>query len=212
MIRGIAQANKQIPIKLVIAGDGPERLRLESMAHALTGGPNIEFVGIVDDMQAFWQHCDVAATVPTSFIESFSMVTLEAMASGRPIIATLNGAIPELIVDGESGTLVPPGDVESLTRALINYADQPNLRRAHGTAGRARAIERFHIEDCALAYLDLFAELTSNQRHGPFKGMKAPRHIDTDQQPSSAQRATLTRIRSRRRGALPCPPLSSNGA
>jgi hypothetical protein len=42
--------------------------------------------------------------------------------------------------------------------------------------------------------------------------MKAPRHIDTDQQPSSAQRATLTRIRSRRRGALPCPPLSSNGA
>jgi len=184
LIRAIAQANKQIPIKLLIAGDGPERPRLALLAQEVGAVRQVDFLGVIEALPAFWQRCHVAVVPSDTFVESFSMVTLEAMASGRPIIATRNGAIPELIVDGESGTLVPPGDVEILTRALIDYAEQSNLRSAHGAAGRERAVERFHIEDCAQAYLDLFAELAANRRCGPFGGTKAHRDGNIDQQSS----------------------------
>ncbi len=146
-------------VRLLIAGDGPERRRLSSLAKSLGADKSVEFLGVVNDVPALWRRCDVAAVPSDTFIESFSMVTLEAMACGKPIVATRNGAIPELIVDGISGTLVAPGNVPDLTEALIGYADQPDLRREHGAAARARAIKRFHIDTCAQAYLDLFESL-----------------------------------------------------
>jgi glycosyltransferase involved in cell wall biosynthesis len=161
IIRALAQASRQISVKLLIAGDGPERSRLASLAHDLGADPKIEFLGIVRDLPSFWRRCDVAA-VPSETLESFSMVTLEAMACGTPIIATQSGAIPELVIDSATGTLVPPSDVGALAKALILYAEHPKLRSEHGAAARARAIEHFHIEDCARAYLDLFAELAAN--------------------------------------------------
>jgi glycosyltransferase involved in cell wall biosynthesis len=164
LVRAIAKAGECIPAKLLIAGDGPEQARLRSLAQDLGADSRVEFVGLIDDVQAFWQRCNVAAIPPDTFIESFSMVTLEAMACGQPIVATRNGAIPELVVNGVTGTVVPPGDASALTRALVSYAEQPERRLAHGTAARARAIERFHIEDCARAYLDLFGELSEIRR------------------------------------------------
>ena len=109
-------------------------------------------------MVAFWQGCDIAA-IPSQAQESFSMVTLEAMSCGKAIVASRAGAIPELVLDGQTGTLVAPGDAAALAHALVRYAEQPRLRGAHGLAARARAVERFHIEDCARAYLELFDEL-----------------------------------------------------
>jgi glycosyltransferase involved in cell wall biosynthesis len=76
-------------------------------------------------------------------------------------VATTIGAIPELIANGRTGTLIPPGDVTALTRALLTYAQSPPLRRTHGLAARAQVIERFHIEHCATAYLALFEELST---------------------------------------------------
>jgi glycosyltransferase involved in cell wall biosynthesis len=163
LIRAIAEANKQVPIKLLIAGAGPERARLASLTRSLGIDSRIDFLGRVNDMPAFWRQCDAAAIPSDTFIESFSMVTLEAMTCGRPIIASRNGAIPELVVDGVTGTLVTPGDVEGLARALVTYAKEPELRRQLGAAARVRAIERFHIDDCASSYLDLFDELAMSR-------------------------------------------------
>jgi glycosyltransferase involved in cell wall biosynthesis len=163
LIRAVALANERVPLRLSIAGEGPEREGLVSLAHALGVESRVSFRGAVNDMPAFWQECDIAAVASDGFVESFSMVTLEAMACGRPIAATRNGAIPELVLDGLTGTLVAPGDVESLARALVAYAEQPELRRVHGAAARVRAIENFHIDDCARAYLDLFAELCDDR-------------------------------------------------
>jgi glycosyltransferase involved in cell wall biosynthesis len=157
LIRALTQVGERIDIKLLIAGDGPEYEHLVALAQSLHVKPKIEFLGVVDNMSEFWQRCDVAA-VPSDAVESFSMVTLEAMACGMPIVATCIGAIPELIVDGVTGTLVPPGNVDALARALLAYAERPEMRHAHGAAARTRAIERFLIEDCARAYLDLFSE------------------------------------------------------
>jgi glycosyltransferase involved in cell wall biosynthesis len=159
LIRAVAEARERVSVRLVIAGDGPERSHLESIANALALGTHVEFLGVVDDAPAFWRSCDIAAVPSDTFVESFSMTTLEAMASGSAIVASRNGAIPELMLDGVTGTLVEPGDVRALTQALVTYAEQPELRSAHAAAARARAVERFQLEDCARAHLDLFREL-----------------------------------------------------
>jgi glycosyltransferase involved in cell wall biosynthesis len=118
-------------------------------------------------MPAFWKASDIVAIPSDTFIESFSMVALEAMTCARPIVATRNGAIPELVVDGVTGTLVRPRDASAMAKALIAYAEQPELRQAHGHAARARAIENYHIDDCAQSYLDLFGELSATRDQAP---------------------------------------------
>lgn len=168
LIRAIAQAGQQTAIKLVIAGDGTARSCLESLAQEL--GANIEFRGAVADLPEFWRSCDVAVVPSDTFSESFSMTTLEAMASGKAVVASRNGAIPELMVDGVTGTLIEPGDVDALAHAVLMYAGRPELRRAHGAAARIRALEQFNIEDCARAYLALFVECRANSPGGAALG------------------------------------------
>ncbi len=165
LIRAIARAGQETAIKLVIAGDGAARPYLQSLAQRQ--GADVEFRGVVADLAEFWRSCDVAAIPSDTFSESFSMATLEAMASGKAVVASRNGAIPELMVDGVTGTLVEPGDVDGLAQAVLQYAERPELRQAHGAAARARAIEQFHIEDCARAYLDLFAKGEANSLDTP---------------------------------------------
>ncbi len=157
LIRAAARANQQTPVRLVIAGDGPERPRLESLVRTLDAG-RVEFRGVVDDAPGFWRSCDIAAVPTDAISESFSMATVEAMACGLAIVASRTGAIPELMIDGVTGTLVEPGDVGALTQAIVRYAQRPELRREHGGDARVRAIEHFHIDDCARSYLDLFRE------------------------------------------------------
>jgi glycosyltransferase involved in cell wall biosynthesis len=159
LICACIQLSEHQPVKLLIAGDGPERLRLSSLAQMRGPGAAIEFLGVVHDIPTLWQQCDVVVVPSDTFEESFSMVTLEAMTCGKAIVATRNGAIPELVLDGVTGTLVAPGKVDELANALLQYAKRPELRRQHGSAARERAVARFHINFCAQAYVDLFVEL-----------------------------------------------------
>jgi glycosyltransferase involved in cell wall biosynthesis len=161
LIRAIVRASERVSVRLLIAGDGPERSRLTSLAQEHGVAAKVDFLGIVHDMPAFWQRCDIAAVPSDTWVESFSMVTLEAMSCGKAIVATRAGAIPELIVSGTTGTLVPAGDADALAEALLHYANDTELRVQHGLAARERAVERFHIEDCARAYIALFDQLTS---------------------------------------------------
>ena len=92
LIRAIAQAGQQVSIKLAIAGEGVERSHLESLAGGL--GAGVEFRGVVADLAEFWRLCDVAVIPSDTFIESFSMSTLEAMASGKAVVASRNGVYP----------------------------------------------------------------------------------------------------------------------
>jgi glycosyltransferase involved in cell wall biosynthesis len=166
LIEAVAQLRPILPLKLLLAGDGPERPRLEALARSSGVSDAVRFVGLVNDMPAFWRASDVAV-VPSEMTESFSMTTLEGMACAKPVLATRSGGIPELVIDSVTGTIVPPGDASALARALVTYAEQPELRLAHGAAGRARVIEHFHINDCAQAYLDLFDELATARAAQP---------------------------------------------
>jgi glycosyltransferase involved in cell wall biosynthesis len=165
LIGTVERIADRVPVRLLIAGDGPEKSRLTREAHTRGIADRVEFVGQVADMRSFWRRCDVAA-VPSDRMESFSMVTLEAMGAARAVVASRQGAIPELILDGITGTLVPPGDTDALAAAVLRYAEDEELRRAHGCAARTRAIECFNLETCARAYLDLFAELIERRDSG----------------------------------------------
>ncbi len=163
LIEAVAELPRTCPASVIIAGEGPDRASLEAMAARLGVADNVQFVGLVDDMPEFWGATDIVAVPPDTLSESFSMVTLEAMICGRPVVATRSGAIPELVIDGVTGTLVPPGDVRALSGALLAYAMQPRLRAAHGEAAHARAVAQYDISDCALAYLELFDSLAARQ-------------------------------------------------
>jgi glycosyltransferase involved in cell wall biosynthesis len=161
LIEAVARLSSTLPMKLLIAGDGPERWRLESLAHSLGIGDIVAFLGLEHDMPAFWQLCDVAVMPSTEFIESCPMTTLEAMASSKPVVATKNGGLPELVIDAKTGVVVPAHNTLALSDALAFYARNRDIASAHGASGRDRVVEYFHIDKCAHSYLDLFDELAT---------------------------------------------------
>ena len=159
LIQAVAKASEQVAISLLVAGDGPERDRLIGLTQDVGAAACVRFLGMIADVVDFWRRCDVAIVPSNSFIESFCLAAVEASACGKPLIATNNGALPEVVLDGATGKLVPPGDVDAIFRAIISYARHPSLVTEHSQAARAWAVERFHVDDCARAYLGLFAEI-----------------------------------------------------
>lgn len=146
--------------RLVLVGEGPERLRLEAAAERL--GVSAVFVPPqpYDRMPAVHALADVFVlpSVPTPYWqEQFGMVLAEAMACGRPVVASASGSIPE-VVDGV-GVLVPPSSPEALAGVLDELLDDPARRTALGAAGRALAEERYDAERVAARLGELYGEL-----------------------------------------------------
>lgn len=137
-----AQINNSI---LLIAGDGPERMKLEKM-----GGQGIRFLGNRDDIPELMKVFDVFAL--TSVNEGISNTILEAMATGLPVVASRVGGNPELVVDGSTGILFTPKDSEQLASDLLTYAKSDHLRMTHGFKGRQRVEEKFSIQAMVVQY------------------------------------------------------------
>jgi len=140
---------------LSIAGDGPQREELEGLAAKMGIRELVEFRGWVDDMAGFWQACDIAV-VPSVCEEAFGMVAIEAMACGKPVVASDRGALPEVVVHGQTGLIYPAGSLPGLRDALRRYASDRNRRLSDGRAGRERCVAVFDIQACAAAYRELF--------------------------------------------------------
>jgi lipopolysaccharide/colanic/teichoic acid biosynthesis glycosyltransferase/glycosyltransferase involved in cell wall biosynthesis len=113
-------------------------------ARFLRSDPRIRLAGYVESMPATYGVMDVVV-LPT-LREGFPQVPLEAAAMERPVVATAVTGCVDAVVDGETGTLVPPRDSEALTRALRAYLLDPDLRRSHGKAGRERVLREFRPE------------------------------------------------------------------
>ena len=126
----------------VVAGDGPARRDLERQARARLGG-HAHFAGMVGDhvLHALYACADVFVHAPR--YEGSSLVTLEAMAHGLPVVATRAGGIPDKVREGETGRLVEPADVAGLSAALDELAADPARRREMGRRGRERAEAEF---------------------------------------------------------------------
>jgi glycosyltransferase involved in cell wall biosynthesis len=142
-------------INVRIAGTGPLQQALQARVAALPQDGRIIFEGLVDDIPAFWAKCSLAVA-PSDISENVPLAVLEAMACGKPVVASRLGGVPEIVIDGETGVLFPPGDHEALVRAIVRYVNDPALAMRHGAEGRSRCELEFDIDDTARSYIDLF--------------------------------------------------------
>lgn len=131
---------------LVVVGDGPcaDGLRAHAAALPYPARDRVRFVGRRDDVSAITSELDVA--VLPSLREAQGISLVEAMARGRPVVASRVGGIPEVVTDGENGLLVPPADPRALSDALVRLAQSRRLRRRLGSAGRQTVEARFSLD------------------------------------------------------------------
>jgi len=157
LIRAMAALN--LPnCRLTIAGEGPDRARLEGVANELHVAGQVVFLGLRNDVPSLLRQCDVFVH-PAVWSEAFGLTITEAMASGCPIIASSVGAVPELIDHRSTGLLVPPGDVKALSAALRMLYLDPRLAAQLAAAALERVKERFSLDQCVGNHLDVLEEL-----------------------------------------------------
>jgi glycosyltransferase involved in cell wall biosynthesis len=147
LLRAFAAARERLPgLELEIAGRGPLEPALKALALELGIADAVHFLGHVSPIQAAIERA--AVVVVPSMGEGFGMVALEAMERARPVIAAEIGGLGELVRDGETGVLVPPGEAEPLTEAIVRVLGDLDLARRMGEAGRQRALSRFLQRFC----------------------------------------------------------------
>jgi glycosyltransferase involved in cell wall biosynthesis len=127
-----------------LGGEGPSRPDLERLAVELGLAGRCQFHGAVADVPAFLAGLDICVLCSRS--EGMPNVILEYMASGRPVVATAVGGVPEMVRDGVDGLLVPPGDAGRLADAWRRLLDDPALAARLAAAARARVRERYSKE------------------------------------------------------------------
>ena len=160
LLRALPRVLAEHPeVRVRLAGEGPAKEEMEALAREAGVAHAVEFLGWFQDMAAFWRAVDVAVVPSHEWIESFGMVALEAMACGRPVIAAANGALPEVVRDGETGRLYPPGDPAALAAVMRDYAADPERRVSEGRRAREVSESSFDIQQTADAYLRLLAEV-----------------------------------------------------
>ncbi len=146
-----------LPAKLVIVGDGPERASVEAAIAGNGLGDRVLMLGSRRDVPRLLAAADAVAL--SSVSEGIPLSLIEAMAARLPVVATACGGMPEVVVPGETGLLAPSGDAPAFGAALRQLALNPELRRRLGAAGRLRA-ERLFDENAMLArYEAILAEL-----------------------------------------------------
>ncbi len=128
--------------RLLIVGDGPLRPQIERQIGDLSLAQRVTLTGWRDDLPAVYAASD-AYVLTTWGWEGLPLTVLEAMAAGRPVVATAAGGVPEAVMDGETGLLVARRDVDGLAEALRTLIEHPAQRLAMGAAGRARAEAHF---------------------------------------------------------------------
>jgi glycosyltransferase involved in cell wall biosynthesis len=169
LIEAIARLGPTGP-RLEIVGEGPERPRLEALAQRLGVASRVVFRGKIppDELQASYARAAVCV-LPSVLdargdTEGLGVVLLEAMNHGTPVIASRVGGIPDIVEDGVSGLLVPPGDADALAAAVQRLGDDPALARRLGEAGRRRLREQFSWRAIVQRWLDLYAGLVTRSR------------------------------------------------
>ena len=138
----------------LLVGDGPDRPAVEEEIRRLGLGSAVRLLG---------ERSDVAELLGTAHVfvlstrsEGLPLSVLEAMAAGLPVIASRVGGVPELVVHGETGMLVPPGDPDALATAIEQLLEDPLHARRLGEAARARVAKHFDIAAVRQAHLDLY--------------------------------------------------------
>lgn len=142
LLRAVADLRERgIALSLRIAGSGEQQAELEALSRSLDLAECVTFLGHVqqDKVTALWRDADIA--VLPSLTEGLPLSVVEAMAQGRPVVASQVGGIPEVVIDGENGLLAPPGDAAALADALRRIITDPQLA-ASLAAGARKSFEQ----------------------------------------------------------------------
>jgi glycosyltransferase involved in cell wall biosynthesis len=162
LIAAFASVSRSAPhTRLLIVGDGTLRQSLESQVISAGLKDRVNFTGWLPEGARLMSACDLVV-VPSRW-EGFGLVTLEAMLRRIPLIASRVSALPEIVVDGETGLLTPPDDVPGLTACLTSLIQDPERREKMGAAGRVRVYNKYGASAMIDATADLYHSL-SKQR------------------------------------------------
>ncbi len=154
VVEVFARVAVQVPSRLVMLGDGPDRSRAEAYCREHGLRDRVLFLGNVPKLQEVLGGCDLLLLPSES--ESFGMAALEAMASEVPVITTSSGGLPEVVSEGETGYLLPIGDVDGMAARAIEILRDDDLHRRMGRRGRELAIERFDEDRIVPRYRELY--------------------------------------------------------
>jgi phosphatidyl-myo-inositol dimannoside synthase len=148
-IEAIAEVARRRPdVVYMIAGTGRDRPRLEGIVARLDIAHNVRFIGHVMESEKahLLRTCDIFIMLSRQddvFVEGFGLAFLEAGVHGKPVVAGRHGGVPDVVIDGETGVLVPPTDVSAAAAAILYLVENPDEARRLGTAARQRATREF---------------------------------------------------------------------
>jgi glycosyltransferase involved in cell wall biosynthesis len=173
-------ARRGLDFTCEIIGDGPLRDDLQAKIDMLNLSPRVSLRGSLSQGAVLetLRGADIFALAsvmdPQGASDVFPTVIIEAMAAARPVVSTRLAGIPESVVHGETGLLVPPGDTMALAQALAQLIQEPELRLRYGRAGRARIEQHFRIEHTVAPLIELFEKTSTATRKPRQHGASHP--------------------------------------
>jgi glycosyltransferase involved in cell wall biosynthesis len=153
----LRETKPDLSLKLIIAGDGPERTRLEAAVESINCKGRVIFTGQLNDVPPFYAMADVFAL--PSHSEGSPIVLLEAMAANLPIVATAVGGVPEMVANNESALLVPPNDPPSLVAAISNLLTDRVLAQRLATNAATLVDTRYDPENHVRSLVKIYREV-----------------------------------------------------
>ena len=155
LLQAVADLRHRYPqLRLVIFGEGYLNNQLRAQAASLGLGDVVQFAGFRDDLDEFMGCIDILAH--PALAEGLGVATLKAAAAAVPVVGFAAGGLPEAVVDGTTGMLVPPEDTDALAAALGTLIGDPGLRRRMGAAGQHRMQKEFSIATMADKHVNLY--------------------------------------------------------
>ena len=158
MLRALPAIVRAVPtVHYVIVGsdDHDYADRLKKLAQELKIADRVHIVGFQDPVKLFLAALDLY--MHPALMEGFGIAVVEAMAMGKAVVATTTGGLPEVVAEGETGLLVPPGDAQLLAEAAISLLENKSMREHMGVCGRMRVQERFSL-DASVAHVEQLYE------------------------------------------------------
>jgi len=154
VVRIFARIRERVAARLLIVGEGPELGKAEQLIKDLSVTEHVHLIGETQDVVGLLSASDLFLL--PSLQESFGLSALEAMACGVPVVASNVGGLPEVVVDGATGFLHPPGDVGSMADSAIRILSDPALHAQLAAAGQQLAVERFSADRIVPQYAALY--------------------------------------------------------
>ncbi|MFO1008260.1 MAG: GT4 family glycosyltransferase PelF [Planctomycetaceae bacterium] len=158
LLQAVSLVVRDVPdFKLMMIGNGAERAKLEALAGSLGITSNVDFLGERKDVPELL--AQAGFFVSSSKSEGISLTILEAMAVGLPVVTTRVGGNPEIVLEGETGYLVPDQNPEALAAAMLKMLSQREVWPAMGERGRQRVEQQFEIRTMIRQYEELYTEV-----------------------------------------------------